>query len=42
MTHVDKDETSSQFSEFVLNKDEDRFFEEVIKTFENEMLLQDQ
>ena len=36
------DGTSSQYSEFVLNKDEDRFYEEAIKVFETELLAQSQ
>jgi hypothetical protein len=37
-----EDGTSSQYSEFVLNKDEDRFYEEAIKVFETELLAQSQ
>ena len=30
----DHEETESQYSEFLLNKEEDRFYEETINTFE--------
>ncbi len=34
----DPDETDSQYSEFLLNKEEDRFYEETINVFEKLIL----
>jgi len=38
---VDQDEVSSMYSEFVLNKSDDcdRYYEEAIKAFEEELIL---